>query len=202
MESARTAVKSTLLVNRLGSGVPTRPHHRRPAGRPRDHVIGPILASVRSPDWGHKAASGPLSTATSRPCASACSPFADLGLTTSSAAAEEHYVDPIPQAPRALVEPRTARFWTASRILALAHRYHQVDCVARPPRQLHGLHCTGPVNGRQSRRPGAGTSPWLLVGIVSVGQDLCLMRRSPTGSRRGRRAGTPHPSSPPSLPRP
>jgi hypothetical protein len=27
--------------------------------------------------------------------------------------------------------------------------------------KLYGLHCTGPVNGRRSRRPGAGTQPWL-----------------------------------------
>jgi hypothetical protein len=84
----RTAVKSTLLVNRLGSGVPTRPHYRRPAGRPRDHVIGPILASVRSPDWGHKAAHWTHRPRLRDHAHRHAALFADLGITTSSAAAE------------------------------------------------------------------------------------------------------------------
>jgi hypothetical protein len=40
----------------------------------RNQVIGPILAGVRSPDGAASPPTGPPSTATTRPCASACRP--------------------------------------------------------------------------------------------------------------------------------
>ena len=58
----------------------------------RDHVIGPILARVRSPRMGRKPRSGPLSTAAARACASACRTSSTTSASTLPPH-RQHFVD-------------------------------------------------------------------------------------------------------------
>jgi hypothetical protein len=106
MEWARRAVESTLLVNRLGSGVPARPHHRRPSGRPRPRH--------RPPSWPVSAApTGPQGRPVDRhrprlrdPAHRHAGPLRRPRHHHQQRRSIDNILSiPIPQAPRALVDP-------------------------------------------------------------------------------------------------
>jgi hypothetical protein len=60
----------------------------------RDQVIGPILAGVRSPGWAASPPTGPPSTATTRPCASACRPSSPTSASQPAPQHRQQFVDP------------------------------------------------------------------------------------------------------------
>jgi hypothetical protein len=60
----------------------------------RDQVIGSILAGVRSPRLGRKPTPGPPSTATTRPCASACRPSLPTSASPLAPQHRQQFVDP------------------------------------------------------------------------------------------------------------
>jgi hypothetical protein len=60
----------------------------------RDQVIGPTLAGVRSPRRAASPPTGPPSTATTRPCASACRPSSPTSASQPAPQHRQQFVDP------------------------------------------------------------------------------------------------------------